>query len=153
MGRFVRPKYGKNSSRFSLRCFVEFDFRRTQPELSGWLNYQKYIIDSTGKVRARLKAPECARMFFLPRAQSRPQSSSAHDIRGGRALGSLGTKLTLIGFSKKQQKCVIGPFKFARERVNARRVWRVSGFFPRNVEVNNSGRFLILAIPKQRSHD
>ena len=49
---------------------------------------------------------------------------------------------------------MIGPFKFARERVNVRRrVWRVSGFFPRNVEVNKPGRFLILAIPKQRLHD
>ena len=38
-----------------------------------------------------------------------------------------------------QQKTInvflIGPFKFARARVNVWRVWRVSGFFPRNVEV------------------
>ena len=38
---------------------------------------------------------------------------------------------------------LIGSFKFARERVYVRRVWRVSEFFPRNVEVNTSGQFLI----------
>ena len=43
---------------------------------------------------------------------------------------------------------LIGPFKFARERVNLRRVWRMSGFFPANVEVNNS-RFQRLQNKKQ----
>ena len=101
-GRLVRPKYWEASGRFSLCFVIAFDVRRTQPKLNGWLNYQKYVIDSTGKVRAHLKASECARMFFPPRAQSRPQSSSAHDVQGGRALGNPGTRLSLIGFSKKQ---------------------------------------------------
>ena len=48
---------------------------------------------------------------------------------------------------------LIGPFKFPRERLKVRRVWRVSGVFPRNVEVNTTGRFLISAIPKQHLHD
>ena len=48
---------------------------------------------------------------------------------------------------------LIGPFKFARERLNVQRVWRVSGFFTRNVEVNTTGRFLISAISKQHLHD
>ena len=62
--------------------------------------------------------------------------------------------LSMIGFSKKTIKVfLIGPFRFARERVNVRRVWRVSGFFPRNVEVNTPGRLLISAIPKQHLHD
>ena len=40
--------------------------------------------------------------------------------------------------TKKQNKKVvlIDPFKFARERLNVRRVWLVIGFFPRNIEVN-----------------
>ena len=39
---------------------------------------------------------------------------------------------------KKQNKKVvlIDPFKFARERLNVRRVWLVIGFFPINIEVN-----------------
>ena len=57
-----------------------------------------------------------------------------------------------------QQKTIkvflIGPFKFVLEQLNAvRRVWRGSGFFPRNVEVNTTGRFLISAIPKQHLYD
>ena len=48
---------------------------------------------------------------------------------------------------------LIGPFKFARERVNVQRVWYVSRFFPRNVKVNTPGRILIVAIPKQHLHD
>ena len=49
--------------------------------------------------------------------------------------------MSLIGFSKKKKTAkvfLIGPFKFAREQLNVRRVWRVSGFFPRNVEVNTT---------------
>ena len=36
---------------------------------------------------------------------------------------------------------LIGPFKFAREHLNVWRVWRVSGFSPRGVEVNAPGRW------------
>ena len=34
---------------------------------------------------------------------------------------------------------MFGPFKSAREQLNVQRVWGVSGFFPRNVEVNMPG--------------
>ena len=45
-------------------------------------------------------------------------------------------KIVSDWFQQKTIKVLlIGPFKFARERVNVRRVWRVSGFFPGNVEV------------------
>ena len=48
--------------------------------------------------------------------------------REGRALGNHRIGLSLIGFSKKTINVyLVGPFKFARERVNVRRVWRVSG--------------------------
>ena len=50
--------------------------------------------------------------------------------REGRALENPETRLSLIGFSKKTCTInvdLIGPFKFARERVNMRCVWRVSG--------------------------
>lgn len=47
--------------------------------------------------------------------------------RKGRALRNPGTRLSLIGFSKKTINVyLIGPFQFAREWVNVR-VWRVSG--------------------------
>ena len=45
--------------------------------------------------------------------------------------------LRLASAKNKNKKVVlIGPFKFARERLNVRRVWLVSRFFPRNIEVN-----------------
>ena len=66
------------------------------------------------------------------------QSSSAHDGQGGKSSGGEpGARPSLIGFNKKTIN-LIGSFKFARERVNLRQVWRMSGFFPGNVEVNNS---------------
>ena len=37
---------------------------------------------------------------------------------------------------------LIGPFKFTQERVNVRLVWRVSGIFPGNAEVNTPGRII-----------
>ena len=44
-------------------------------------------------------------------------------------------------FQQKTIKLFLtGPFKFARERVDVRRVWRVSGFFLRKVEVDTPGR-------------
>ena len=58
------------------------------------------------------------------------QGSSAHvEERDQELGGNPGARLSLIGFSKK----------FARERLNVRRVWRVSGFFPSD-EVNTTGR-------------
>ena len=59
--------------------------------------------------------------------------------REGRALGGTWSKAISdwIGFNKKTIN-LIGSFKFARERVNLRQVWRMSGSFPGNVEVNNS---------------
>ena len=72
-----------------------------------------------------------------------------------RALGNPGERLSLIGFSKKQLKCfwLFHSSLHELERLNVRRLWRVSGFFPRNVDVNKTGRFLISAIPKQHLHD
>ena len=60
------------------------------------------------------------------------QNSSAHVKERDQELwGTLDQDLSLIGFSKKTIKVfLIGLFKFARERLNVRRVWRVSGFFP-----------------------
>ena len=75
---------------------------------------------------------------------SRPQSSSAHYGRGGKSSGKPWNKIVSHWFQQKTINVfLIGSFKFARERVYVRRVWRVSEFFPRNVEVNTSGRFLI----------
>ena len=86
--------------------------------------------------------------------QSRPRALCACRGERSRALGNPGTRFSLIGFSKKTIKVfLIGPYKFARERLNMRRVWRMSGFFPRNVQVNTTGWFLISAIPKQHLHD
>ena len=56
-----------------------------------------------------------------------PRALLRMTAREGRALGNLGTRLSLIGFSKKTLNVyLIGPFKIARERVNVR-VWRVTG--------------------------
>ena len=55
----------------------------------------------------------------------------------GSALGNPGTRLPLIGCSKKKEEAnkqktisvfLSSPFKFARERVNVRHLWHVSGF-------------------------
>ena len=64
------------------------------------------------------------------------------------------SKIVSDWFQQKTMKVfLIVPFKFARERLNVRRLWRVIGFFPRNVDVNKTDRFLISAIPKQHLHD
>ena len=48
-----------------------------------------------------------------------------------RALGNPGARFVSDWFQQKTIKVfLIGLFKFARERLNVRRVWRVSGFFP-----------------------
>ena len=71
-----------------------------------------------------------------------------------RALGNPGARIVSNWFQQKTIKVfLIGLFKFERERLNVRRVWRVSGFFPRHAEVNTAGRFLISAIPKQHLND
>ena len=61
------------------------------------------------------------------------QGSSAHvEERDQELGGNPGARLSLIGFRKK----------FARERLNVWRVWRVlAGFFP-SVEVNTTGRWI-----------
>ena len=59
-----------------------------------------------------------------------PRALLSMTAREGRALENPETRLSLIGFSKKTctiNVYLIGPFKFARERVNMRCVWRVSG--------------------------
>ena len=66
---------------------------------------------------------------------STPQLFSA--LRSGRkSSGEPWNKIVSDWFQQKTINVfLIGPFKFARARVNVWRVWRVSGFFPRNVEV------------------
>ena len=71
-----------------------------------------------------------------------PQSSSAHDEERDRELWGTWSKIVSDCFQQKTIKVfLIGPFKFAREQLNVRRAWRVSGFLPRNVEVNAPGRW------------
>ena len=65
--------------------------------------------------------------------------------RGERGIKSSGEPWSKIVSDSFQQKTInvflIGPFKFARERLNVRHIWLVSGrFFPRNGEVNTTGR-------------
>ena len=57
------------------------------------------------------------------------------------------SKIASDWFQQKTIKKVflIGPFKFTQERLNVRRAWRVSGFFPSNVEVNAPGRWALPA--------
>ena len=52
--------------------------------------------------------------------------------RAGRALGNPEARPSLIGFNKIElimKVFLIGSFKFVGERVNLRRVQRMSGFF------------------------
>ena len=64
------------------------------------------------------------------------------------------SKIVSDWFQQKTVKVfLIGAFIFALERLNVRRVWRVSVFFPRNVKVNTTDQFLISAIPKQHLLD
>ena len=82
------------------------------------------------------------------------QSSSAHvKERDKEFWGTLEQDFSDWFQQKTIKVFLIGPFKFARGQLNVRRVWRVSGFFPRNVEVNTTGRFLISATPKHHLHD
>ena len=60
-----------------------------------------------------------------------PELFCACKGEGSRALGNPGARFVSDWFQQKTIKVfLIGLFKFARERLNARRVWRVSGFFP-----------------------
>ena len=82
------------------------------------------------------------------------QGPSAHVGETDQSSEEPWSKIFSDWFQQKTKKVfLIGSFKFARERFNVQRVWRVSGFFPRNVEVNTTGRFLISSIPKQHLHD
>ena len=81
---------------------------------------------------------------------TQPQRSSAHDgwepisTQSSSARKEIpGARLSLIGFCKKQWKC----FWLVHSSLHKSR------FFPRNVEVNTTGRFLISAIPKHYLHD
>ena len=72
-------------------------------------------------------------------------------------MGNPGTRLSLIGFSKKRKKKETIKV-FWSSQVCTRAGERAAclacqRFFPRNVEVNTPGRFFIVAIPKQRLHD
>ena len=89
-----------------------------------------------------------------PVTQSRPRALLRMYRREIKNSGNPGARLSLIGFSKKTIKVIlIGPFKFARERLNVWRVWGVSGFSLRIVEVHKTGRFFISAIQKQHLHN
>ena len=82
------------------------------------------------------------------------QSSSAHVEERNQELWEPWSKIVSDWFQQKTIKVIlIGPFKFARERLNVWRVWGVSGFSLRIVEVNKTGRFFISAIPKQHLHN
>ena len=60
-----------------------------------------------------------------------PELFCACKGEGARALGNPGVRFVSDWFQQKTIKVfLIGLFKFARERLNVRRVWRVSGFFP-----------------------
>ena len=86
-------------------------------------------------------------------AQSRPRALLRMWRREIKSSGEPWSRIVSDWFQQKKKVFLIGPFKFARERLNVLRVWRVSGVFPRNVEVNTTGRLLISAIPKQHFHD
>ena len=93
-------------------------------------------------------------IFFFSAGQSPPRALRCMQRREIKSSGEPWSKIVSDWFQQKTIKVfLIGPFKFARERLNVRRVWRASGFFTRNVEVNTTGRFLISAIPKQHLHD
>ena len=60
-----------------------------------------------------------------------PELFCACKGEGSRALGNPGARFVSDWFQQKTIKVfLIGLFKFARERLNVRRVWRVSGFIP-----------------------
>ena len=87
-------------------------------------------------------------------SQSRPRALLRMYRREIKSSGEPWSKIVSNWFQQKTIKVfLIGLFKFERERLNVQRVWRVSGFFPRHVEVNTAGRFLISAILKQHLND
>ena len=61
----------------------------------------------------------------------------------GRALGNPGTRLSLIGFSKNNKNVSDWSIQVPTRAVERAACLRVSAFFPRNVEVNTPGQFLI----------
>ena len=67
------------------------------------------------------------------------QSYSAHDGQEGKSSGEPWNKIV-------SDWCIQVPTRAVVKRVAC---LNVSGFFPRNVEVNTPGQFLISAIPKQ----
>ena len=68
---------------------------------------------------------------FWARVNLDPELFCACKGEGSRALGNPGARFVSDWFQQKTMKVfLIGLFKFARERLNVRRVWRVSGFFP-----------------------
>ena len=86
--------------------------------------------------------------------QSRPRALLRMQRREIKSSGEPWSKIVSDWFQQKTSKVfLIGLFKFEREQLNVRPAWRVSGFFPRQVEVNTAGRFLISAIPKQHLND
>ena len=60
-----------------------------------------------------------------------PELFCACKGEGSRALGNPGARFVSDWFQQKTIKVfLIGLFKFARERLNVRRVWLVRGVFP-----------------------
>ena len=67
-----------------------------------------------------------------PVKQSRPRALLRMQRRQIKSSGEPWRKIVSDWFQQKTIKVfLIGPFKFARERLNVWRVWRVSGFFLR----------------------
>ena len=71
------------------------------------------------------------RSVFILDLNLDPELFCACRGEGSRALGNPGARFVSDWFQQRTIKVfLIGLFKFARERLNVRRVWRVSGFFP-----------------------
>ena len=72
--------------------------------------------------------------FFSPAPQSQPRALLHMSRRKIKSSRDPWSKIVSDWFQQKTIKeFLIGPFKFAQERLNIRCVWCVSGFFPCNV--------------------
>ena len=79
-------------------------------------------------------ASSSARSFFSPAPQSQPRALLHMSRRKIKSSRDPWSKIVSDWFQQKTIKeFLIGPFKFAQERLNIRCVWCVSGFFPCNV--------------------
>ena len=82
------------------------------------------------KIKKQGKKPSL--FVAQPGKQSRPRALLRMQRREIKSSGEPWSKIVSDWFQQKTIKVfLIGPFKFARERLNVWRVWRVSGFFLR----------------------